>query len=144
MFADYSNSPLMPYKWYEVARTRENCLLKKVDVFMYLSVNHDNAFDLLYVAIDDINRCLTRCYHGKFVVKMKKNYLIIRQGLWRKRFLIVAHDESLNIVALSNRRKSKIWILARHLPYDKTEFENIVGSLNNQGFDIDNIELYYD
>ena len=129
MLADYFNNPLMPFKWYEVARTREKCLFKKVDVFMYLSVTHDNAFDLLYVAVDEINRRMTRCYHGKFVIKMRNNYLIIRQGLWWKRFFIVAKDDESEIVALSNKRKSKIWILANKLPYDKDKFEKVLKSV---------------
>ena len=142
MLADYFNNQLMPCKWSEVARTREKCLFKKVDVFMYLSVTHDNAFDLLYVAVDEINRCLTRCYHGKFVVKMRKNYLIIRQGLWRKRFFIIAKDEKSEIVALSNRRKSKIWILSKKLPFDQVSFENVLKSMEKQGFDLKTIEIY--
>ena len=144
MLADYFNNQLMPCKWYEVARTREKSIFKKLDVFMYLSVTHDNAFDLVYVSIDEINRRLTKCYHGKFVVKLKGNYLIIRQGLWRKKYLIVAQDDVSNIIALSNRRKSKVWILSRKLPLDNTQFEKVLKSVENQGFDINDIELFYD
>ena len=35
MLADYQNNQLM-LKWYEIARTREKRLFKKVDVFMYV------------------------------------------------------------------------------------------------------------
>lgn len=150
MLADYFNNPLMlmshsgvSEKWYEVARSREKRLFKKVDVFMYLSMTHDNAFDLLYVAYDEINRRLMRCYHGKFVLKMRNDYLIIRQGLWRKKFLIVAKNDDLNLVALSNKRKSKIWILSQKLPYDNADFDTIMKTLENQGFDVGNIELFY-
>ena len=150
MLADYFNNPLMPMsysgvseKWYEVARSREKRLFKKVDVFMYLSMNHDNEFDLLYVAVDEINRRLTRCYHGKFVVKMRKNYLIIRQRLWIKRFFIIAKEEESYIVALSNRRKSKVWILAKKLPYNNDAFEKVLKSIEIQGFDSKDIEFFY-
>ena len=144
MLADYFNNPLMPFKWYEVARTREKRLFQKVDVFMYLSMTHDNAFDLLYVSIDEINRRLTKCYHGKFVIKMRNNYLIIRKGLWRKKFLIIAKDEESNIVALSNRRKSKVWVLSKTLPYDKYAFDKVMEEVANQGFILNDIELFYD
>lgn len=144
MYADYFNSPLVTSKWYEIARTRENRLFKKVDVFMYLSLTHDNAFDLAYVAVDNINRRLTRCYHGKFVVKMRKNYLIIRQGLWRKRFFIMAQNDDKSMIALSNRRKSKLWILSNKLPFDKNDLEKILISVENIGFDGNSIELLYD
>lgn len=143
MLADYNNNLLMP-KWYEIARTRERRLFKKVDVFMYMSVTQDNAFDLLYVSFDEINRRMTRCYHGKFVIKKRNNYLIIRQGLWRKRFLIMAHDEEKNIVALSNKRKSKVWILSKKLPYDKSAFDNVMKSVERQGVDMSKIEYYYE
>ena len=143
MIADYFNNPLMPDKWYEVARTRERSLFKKLDVFMYLSATHDNAFELVYVSVDEINRRVTKCYHGKFVVKLKNNYLIIRQGLWRKKFLIIASDEENGIVALTNRWKSKVWILSKQLPYDKAAFDKVLESVKNQGFDIDKIELFY-
>jgi len=133
MLADYFNNPLMPMsysgvseKWYEVARSREKRLFQRVDVFMYLSMSHDNAFDLLYVAIDEVNQHLVKCYHGKFIVKIGNNYLIIRQGLWRKKFLIIANDDEKNIVALTNRRKSKVWVLSKKLPYDKNAFENVL------------------
>ena len=151
MSADYYNNPLMPMsysgvseKWYEVARSREKRLFQKVDVFMYLSMSQDNAFDLLYVAIDEVNQHLIKCYHGKFIVKLKNNYLIIRQGLWRKKYLIIADDDEKNIIALSNRRKSKVWILSKKLPYDKTAFEKVLKSVKNQGFDMDDIELFYE
>ena len=75
------------------------------------------------------------------MVKMDDNYLIIRQGLWRKKFLIVDKDDEAKMVALSNKRKSKIWILSQKLPYDKDAFEKIMKSLKEKGFDVDNIEL---
>ena len=142
MLADYFNNPLVPYKWYEVARTREKSVFKKVDVFMYLSMTHDNAFDLLYVAIDEVNQRLTKCYHGKFVIKMRKNYLIIRQGLWRKKYLVVAKDDEENIVALSNIWKSKVWVLAKKMPYDNAAFDKVMKSVESQGFDMSNIEIF--
>ena len=135
---------MLAEKWYEVARSREKCLIKKLDVYMHLSMTHDNAFDLLYVSIDEINRRLTKCYHGKFVVKSKNDYLIIRHGLWWKKFIIIAKDEDKNIVALSNRWKSKLWILARKLPYDKAAFDEVVRLVVKQGFDKNNIEFFYD
>lgn len=150
MSADYFNSPLAPMscsgaaeKWYEVARSREKRLFRKVDVFMYLFKNQNDTFDLLYVAFDEINRRFTKCYRGKFVVKTKNNYLIIRKGLLRKRFFIVAYDDVSGMVALSNKRKSKCWILSKNLPYDKISFENIMRSLKNNGFNLENIELFY-
>ena len=142
MSADYFNNPLMPFKWYVVACTREKSIFKKVDVFMYLSMTHDNAFDLLYVAIDEVNQHLVKCYHGKFVVKQKNNCLIIRQGLWRKKFIIIEKDDENEILALSNRWKSKVWILSKKLPYDKPAFENVLKSVENLGFDMDAIELF--
>ena len=151
MLADYFNNPLMPMshfgmseKWYVVARTRERKLFKKIDVFMYLSMTHDNMFDLLYVSFDEINRRMTRCYHGKFVIKLKNNYLIIRQGLWRKKFFIIANNEDLTLAALTNRRKSKVWILSKGLPFKRIDFENIIQKIEKQGFDVENIELFYD
>ena len=149
MLADYFNNSLMPMsysgvseKLYEVARSHEKRLFQKLDVFMYLSMTQDNAFDLLYVSIDEINRCMTKCYHGKFVVKLKKDYLIIRQGLWRKKFIIIAKDEESNIIALSNRRKSKVWILSKKLPYDKNAFNLVMESIAKQGFDMNSIEIF--
>ena len=142
MSADYFNNPLMPFKWYVVACTREKSIFKKVDVFMYLSMTHDNAFDLLYVAIDEVNQHLVKCYHGKFVVKQKNDCLIIRQGLWRKKFIIIEKDDENGIVALSNRWKSRIWILSKKLPYDKNAFEEVLKSVENRGFDMDDIELF--
>lgn len=151
MLADYFNNPLVPMshsgmseKWYVVASTRERKLFKKIDVFMYLSMTHDNMFDLLYVSFDEINRRLTRCYHGKFVIKLKNNYLIIRQGLWRKKFFVIANNQAMTLVALTNRRKSKVWILSKGLPYNETELKNILQNIKNQGFDVENIELFYD
>lgn len=150
MKADYFNNPLMPMsysgvseKWYEVARSREKRLFKKIDVFMYLSLNQDNAFDLLYVAIDEINQRLTKCYHAKFVVRRRKKCLIVRHGLWRNCFQIIARDENSAMVALSNRRKSKLWVLSRQMPYDKVSFEKLMKSVENQGFDMDKIEFFY-
>ena len=149
MLADYFNNPLMPMsysgvseKWYEVARTREKSVFKKMDVFMYLSMTHDNAFELLYVSYNEINRRIMRCYHGKFAIKMGKNYLIIRHGLWRKKFLIIAKNDDSSMVALSNNRKSKVWILSKKLPFDNMGFENILKAIRNQVIDTKNIELF--
>ena len=142
MKADYSNNPLVPFKWYEVARTLERSLFKKLDVFMYLSATHDNAFELLYVSVNEINRRLTKCYHGKFVIRMRNNYLIIRNGLWRKRYLVVEHDEAAGIVILANKRKSKCWILSNKLPYDKTALEILLKSAERKGVDMNNIRFF--
>ena len=142
MKADYFNNPLVPFKWYEVARTLERSLFKKLDVFMYLSATHDNAFELLYVSINEINRHLTKCYHGKFVIRMRNNYLIIRNGLWRKRYLVVEHDEAAGIVILANKRKSKCWILSNKLPYDKTALEILLKSAERKGVDMNNIRFF--
>lgn len=148
MKADYFNNPLMPMlysgvtdKWYEVARTRERSFFKKLDVYMYLSAAHDNAFELLYVSIDDINRRLTKCYHGKFVVRMRKNYLIIRNGLWRKKILVLDYNESCGIIALVNKRKSRCWILSKNMPYDKAALEKILDSAEKHGVNINDIEF---
>ena len=150
MLADYLNNPhmLMSHsgmseKWYEVARTLERSLFKKLDVFMYLSANQDDTFDLLYVAFDEINRRLTKCYRGKFVVRMRNNYLIIRNGLWRKKYLVIEYDDEAGIVALSNKRKSKCWILSKKLPYDKVAFEKIVESVERQGVEVKNLKYFY-
>lgn len=141
MLADYMNN-LPMLKWYEVARTLERSLFKKLDVFMYLSVTQDDTFDLVYVAVDEINRKLTKCYHGKFAVKMHENYLIIRKGLWRKKYLVVDYDEEAGIVALTNKRKSKCWILSKNLPYDKGAFDKIVESIRKQGVDVKKLQLF--
>lgn len=148
MKADYINSPLAPMpaldmseKWYEVARSREKQLVKKLDVFMYLSAVHDNAFELVYVSFDEINRCLTRCYHGKIVVRMNKNYLVIRKGLCWKRYLVLGYDEKEGMLALANRRKSRCWVLSKKMPYDKNAFEAMMKTVEKQGFDIKTIEL---
>ena len=143
MNADYNNNPLMP-KWYEIARSYEKRLFDKVDVFMYLSMTHDNAFDLLYVTVDEINRKMTKTYHGKFVIKKKNNYLIIRRGLWRKRLQIIAQDDEKNIVVLANRCKSRIWVLSKNLPYDKPTLANVMKSVENQGVDMSKIQYYYE
>lgn len=142
MQADYFNSPLMPFKWYEVACTKEKCLFTKLDVFMYLSAAHDNSFELLYVSIDEISRRLTRCYRGKFVVRMRNNYLIIRNGLWRKKYLVIEYEESSGILILANRRKSKCWILTKNLPYDKSVLEKLLKSAEKQGVDVSNIVFF--
>ena len=142
MKADYFNNPLVPFKWYEVARTLERSLFKKLDVFMYLSATHDNAFELLYVSVNEINRRLTKCYHGKFVIRMRNNYLIIRNSLWRKRYLVVEHDEAAGIVILANKRKSKCWILSNKLPYDKTALEILLKSAERKGVDMNNIRFF--
>ena len=147
---DYLNNPSMPMlysgmseKWYEVARTLERSLFKKLDVFMYLSATHDDTFNLVYVAFDEINRRLTKCYRGKFVVRMHKNYLIIRHGLWRKKYLVVDYDTTAGIVVLSNKRKSKCWVLSKKLPYDKVACEKIIKSAEKQGIDVKNLKYYY-
>lgn len=142
MKADYFNNPLVPFKWYEVARTLERSLFKKLDVFMYLSATHDNAFELIYISVNEINRRLTKCYHGKFVIRMRNNYLIIRNGLWRKRYLVVEHDEAAGIVILANKRKSKCWILSNKLPYDKTALDILLKSAERKGVDMSNIRFF--
>ena len=144
MLADYFNNPLVPFKWYEVARTREKSLFKKVDVFMYLSMTHDNAFDLVYVSVDEINRRLTKCYHGKFKIRFKNNCLIIRHRLFWKRYYVIACDEAEGIVALSNRWKTKCWILSKNVPYDIGAFHNVMKGVEAQGVDVNSIELFYE
>ena len=128
MLADYFNNPLMPMsysgvseKWYVVACTLERSLFKKLDVFLYLSATHDNAFNLLYVSYDEINR----------------------NGLWRKKYLVVDYDETAEIVALSNKIKSKCWIMSKKLPNDETAFDKIIKSCEKYGIDVKNLQSFY-
>ena len=151
MKADYFNNPLVPMsysgmsgKWYEVARSREKRLFKKVDVFMYLSVNKDNTFEMLYVYVDAVNRRFAKSYHGKIVLEHGKYYLIIKKGLWRKKYLVVASDERFGLVTLTNTSKSKCWIVSKCLPYDRAAFENILDVAEKTGVDVNNIELFYE
>ena len=75
-------------------------------------------------------------------MKLDDNYLIIRKGLWRKKFLIIEKDDESKIVVLSNKRKSKIWIFSETVSYDKAAFEKIMKNLEEKGFDVENIELF--
>jgi len=151
MSADYFSNPLalmshsgVVDKWYEVARSRERRLIKKLDVFIYLSMTYDDAFELLYVSFDELNRRLTKCYRGKFMVKHKPKCLIIRHGLCRRKFLIIDFDEKAQMVALSDKKKSKFWILSRRLPYDESTCDRMIKFLETQGFDVKNTEFFYE
>ena len=133
---------IMTQKWYEVARSRDNRFLKKMDVFIYLSTTYDNAFELLYVSFDQFNRSLTRCYHGKFVIKKKGDYIVIRHGLCRKRLVILDYDGQAGLVAIANRRKTRASILSKSLPFDKNSFERMKNDIEKQGFEMMTAEIY--
>ena len=131
-------------KWYEVARSRDNRLIKKLDEFAYISMARDNLFELLYVTVDELNCRVTRSYHGKIVSKSGKNYLIIRRGLFRHKLLILSYDEKAGLVALSNRFKTKVRILSSCLPVDNDAFQKMMNIVSEHGFDVNDIELLYD
>lgn len=132
----------MTQKWYEVARSRDNRFLKRMDVFMYLSTTYDNAFELLYVTVDQFNRRLTRCYRGKFMVRKKNNYIIIWHGLCRKKLVVMDYNEDAGLVAIANRRKTRVCILSLRLPCDKNAFELMKNNVEKQGFEISIAEIY--
>ena len=132
----------MTQKWYEVARSRDNRFLKKMDVFMYLSATYDNAFELLYVSCDQFNRRLTRCYHGKFLVKRKGDFIIIWHGLCRKKLLVLDYDSSAGLVAIANRSKTKAAVFSTSLPFDKNSLEKMINNVEKQGFVMDTAEIY--
>ena len=131
-------------KWYEVARFRDNRLIKKLDEFAYLSIVHENSFELLYVTVDELNRRVTRNYHGKIIAKKGENYLIIRRGLIRHKLLILSYDEKACLVALSNRFKTKVRILSSCLPVDSEAFQKMMNAVSERGFDVNDIEMLYD
>ncbi len=132
----------MTQKWYEVARSRDNRFIKKMDVFMFMSLTYDNAFELLYVSCDQFNRRLTRCYHGRFVLRQKGRFLVIRCGLWRKKFQILNYDENAGMIAICNRRKTQAFVLSKTLPFDKTAYDRIKEDLVKQSLDVEILEIY--
>lgn len=132
----------MTQKWYEVARSRDSRFLKKIDVFVYLSTTYDNAFELLYVSCDQFNRRLTKCYHGKFLIKKSDRFLIIWHGLCRKKLVVLDYDGEAGLVALANRRKTRACVLSRKLPFDKKSLENMMKNVEKQGFEMEIQEIY--
>ena len=126
-------------KWYSIARTRNFFEMKFVEIFLYISIACENSLDLLYVGIKEDRSKVLRKLTLEILTKNDTVFIILKKGIFRKRFKILTFDDKNGIMILSDRKMKYLSILSRKpsLKHEIMEnYLNQVEELNGK------IELY--
>ena len=126
-------------KWYSIARTRNFFEMKFVEIFLYISIVCENYLDLLYVGIKEDRSKVLQKFTLEVLTKNDSFFIILKKGIFRKRFKILTFDDKNGIMILSDRKMKYLSILSRKptLSHEVVEsYLNQVEELNGK------IELY--
>lgn len=126
-------------KWYNIARTRNFFEMKFVEIFLYISIACENYLDLLYVGIKEDRSKVLRKLTLEVLTKNDSFFIILKKGIFRKRFKILTFDDKNGILILSDRKMKYLSILSRK----PTLSHEVVESCLNQVEELNGeIELY--
>ena len=126
-------------KWYSIARTRNFLEMKFIEIFLYISIVCENYLDLLYVGIKEDRSKVLQKLTLEVLTKNDIIFIILKKGIFRKRFKILTFDDKNGIMILSDRKMKYLSILSRKptLKHEIVEnYLNQVEELNGK------IELY--
>ena len=126
-------------KWYSIARTRNFLEMKFIEIFLYISIAYENYLDLLYVGIKEDRSKVLQKLTLEVLTKNDTIFIILKKGIFRKRFKILTFDDKNGIMILSDRKMKYLSILSRKptLKHEIMEsYLNQVEELNGK------IELY--
>ena len=100
-------------KWYNIARTRNFFEMKFVEIFLYISIACENYLDLLYVGIKEDRSKVLRKLTLEVLTKNDSFFIILKKGIFRKRFKILTFDDKNGILILSDKKMKYVSILSR-------------------------------
>ena len=126
-------------KWYSIARTRNFFEMNFVEIFLYISIACENYLDLLYVGIKEDRSKVLRKLTLEVLTKNDSFFIILKKGIFRKRFKILTFDDKNGILILSDKKMKYVSILSRR----PTLSHEVVESCLNQVEELSGeIELY--
>lgn len=100
-------------KWYKITRTPQSRELKFMEIFIYLSTNYKNVFDLLYVGVKDDRSKILRKISLKISMKQKTCHLTAKGIFFKKRFKVLLFDEENGLLILSDRGMKNVSIYSK-------------------------------
>lgn len=128
-------------KWYNIARTRNFFEMKFVEIFLYISIACENYLDLLYVGIKEDRSKVLRKLTLETLTKNDTFFIILKKGIFRKRFKILTFDDKNGILILSDRKMKYLLILSRKPTMKHEIVENYLNRIEEMN---GKIELYSD
>ena len=126
-------------KWYNIARTRNFFEMNFVEIFLYISNAYENYIDLLYVGIKDDRSKVLRKLTLEVLTKNDTFFIILKKGIFRKRFKILTFDDKNGILILSDKKMKYLSIFSRKPTLSHETVENYLKQIK----DVDGeIELF--
>ena len=126
-------------KWYSIARTRNFFEMKFVEIFLYISIACENYLDLLYVGIKEDRSKVLRKLTLEVLTKNDSFFIILKKGIFRKRFKILTFDDKNGILILSDKKMKYVSILSRKPTMKHEIVENYLNQVEELSGEI---ELY--
>ena len=126
-------------KWYNIARTRNFFEMNFVEIFLYISIAYENYLDLLYVGVKGDRSKVLKKLTLKILTKNDTVFIILKKGIFRKRFKILTFDDKNGIMILSDRKMKYLSIFSRKPTLSHETVENYLKQIK----DVDGeIELF--
>ena len=126
-------------KWYSIARTRNFLEMKFIEIFLYISIACENYLDLLYVGIKEDRSKVLRKLTLEVLTKNDSFFIILKKGIFRKRFKILTFDDKNGILILSDKKMKYVSILSRKPTMKHEIVENYLNQVEELSGEI---ELY--
>lgn len=126
-------------KWYSIARTRNFFEMKFIEIFLYISIACENYLDLLYVGIKEDRSKVLRKLTLEVLTKNDSFFIILKKGIFRKRFKILTFDDKNGILILSDKKMKYVSILSRKPTMKHEIVENYLNQVEELSGEI---ELY--
>ena len=116
-------------KWYNIARTRNFFEMKFVEIFLYISIACENYLDLLYVGIKEDRSKVLRKLTLEILTKNDTVFIILKKGIFRKRFKILTFDDKNGILILSDKKMKYVSILSRKSSLSREVVESCLNQI---------------
>lgn len=100
-------------KWYKITRTPQSQELKFMEIFIYLSTNYKNVFDLLYVGVKEDRSKFLRKMSLKISMKQETCHLTAKGIFFKKNFKVLLFDEENGLLILSDRGMKNVSIYSK-------------------------------
>ena len=126
-------------KWYNIVRTRNFFEMKFVEIFLYISIACENYLDLLYVGIKEDRSKVLRKLTLETLTKNDTFFIILKKGIFRKRFKILTFDDKNGILILSDKKMKYLSIFSRKPTMKQEIVENYLNQVEELSREI---ELY--
>lgn len=129
-------------KWYQIAKGQNRSEKDFIEVMLYLSISCGACLDLLHVGIREDGSKSLRKLSLKILTNDKKNYLIVKGNIFRKKLKILTFNEADGVIIISDKKMRYFSILSRKPTVNHNDMESYLSTIDFTKSNINEIKLY--